>query len=97
MNRFQIVSGCPDCQAFRDGRELFGELEHIAGEHELAPLRVARALGALIGQWNAVTAEYTAGGPLNDEQAEDLVGNVLRDVEYSLRTYLRGDSPSHVH
>jgi hypothetical protein len=97
MNRFKIVSECPSCQAFADGRVLFGELERLAGEHELEPLRIARALGALVGQWNAVAAEYTAGGPLNDEQAEDLVGNVLRDVEYSLRTYLRGDSPSHAH
>lgn len=97
MNRFPIVSECAGCQALHDARELFGDLEHIADEHDLEPLRIARALGALVGQWNAVTAEYTSGGPLSDEQADDLVGTVLRDVEYSLRSYLRGDAASHAH
>ena len=97
MNRFQIVSECPGCQAFHDGKELFGDVERIASEHDLDPMRIARALGALVGQWNAVAAAYTAGGSLDDEQADELVGTVLRDIQYSLRVYLRDEPPTHAH
>lgn len=97
IRRFAITSDCQGCQAFSDAKELFTECERLGRAHDLDPDRLARALAALVSQWTAVTAEFNKGRALTRAETDALVGDVLRDIEYSLRTYLTGAKPQHQH
>ena len=97
--KYPIVTSCPNCQAFVDGRVLYDVLFQIGKDHELDPMRITRALSAVTGLWTAACAKQAKikGVPLTAAQIDELVQDVLGDTDYALRTYVFDAPAQHKH